>query len=143
MLDFQGSKIKLENLPVTLRYLCKQVYKPIYAPEEAIQSTKAAWESIYLCHSVDITTRGAGYKACKKPPTSGSLMEHGIPFNLPYTDDPIISEFLAPIKKNVAGGFDIDHIIPPRFWSEQTINLIYGTDYKRIPHAGKQLSHLV
>jgi len=107
MLDFQGSDIKLENLPVTLRYGTQGVQTDI--TRGGIQSNKAAWEQTAIG---DITT-GLATKHAKS-----RLLDLDGTWNSVQASiyrNPIVSEFLAPIRKNVAGGFDIDHIIPLRF----------------------------
>ena len=63
MLDFQGSDIKLENLPVTLRYGTQGVQTDI--TRGGIQSSKAAWEKT----AVGDIINGARHKACKNRPT--------------------------------------------------------------------------
>jgi len=107
MLDFQGSNIKLEHLPTTLRYGASGVQKDI--TRGGIQSNKAAWEQT----AIGDRTTGLALKHAKT-----QLLDLDGTWNSAKSSiyrDPIISDFLEPIKKNVAGGFDIDHITPIRF----------------------------
>ena len=107
MLDFQGSKIKLENLPVTLRYDTSGVQTNI--TRGGIQSNKAAWEQT----AIGDRTTGLATKHART-----SLLDLDGTWNSVKSSiyrDPMVSDFLEPIRKNVAGGFDIDHIVPIRF----------------------------
>ncbi|MCH2606813.1 MAG: HNH endonuclease, partial [Nitrospinales bacterium] len=107
ILDFQGSNLKLTPLPTTLRY--DQSGDIFDITREGIQSSKAAWEQTPIG---DITT-GLASKYAKT-----QLLDVDGIWNAAKSSiyrDPMISDFLLPIRKNVAGGFDIDHITPIRF----------------------------
>lgn len=107
ILDFQGSNLKLTPLPTTLRY--DQSGDIFDITREGIQSSKAAWEQTPIG---DITT-GLASKYAKT-----QLLDLDGIWNAAKSSiyrDPMISDFLLPIRKNVAGGFDIDHITPIRF----------------------------
>ena len=107
MLNFQGSKVKLENLPVTLRYDASGVQKDI--TRGGIQSNKAAWEHT----AIGDRTTGLATKHARTQLLDLDGIWNSVKSSI-YRD-PMVSDFLEPIRKNVAGGFDIDHIIPIRF----------------------------
>ena len=108
MLAFQGSKIKLENLPVTLRYDESGIQTDI--TRGGIQSNKAAWEKT----AVGDITKGLGLKHAKSLLLDLDGIWNTVQASI-IRYNPRISEFLEPIRKNVAGGFDVDHITPIRF----------------------------
>ena len=107
MLNFQGSNVKLENLPVTLRYDASGVQKDI--TRGGIQSNKAAWEQT----AIGDRTTGLASKHAKTQLLDLDGIWNSVKSSI-YRD-PMVSDFLEPIRKNVAGGFDIDHITPIRF----------------------------
>ena len=108
MLNFQGSNIKLEHLPVTLRYGASGVQKDITRGGE--QSNKAAWEQT----AIGDRTTGLASKHAKTQLLDLEGTWNTVQASI-IRSNPMISDFLLPIRENVAGGFDVDHIIPIRF----------------------------
>tara|TARA_R110000744_G_scaffold51870_2_gene111502 strand:- start:2760 stop:3851 length:1092 start_codon:yes stop_codon:yes gene_type:complete len=125
MLNFQGSKVKLENLPVTLRYDTSGAQTNI--TRGGIQSNKAAWEQT----AIGDRTTGLATKHART-----QLLDLDGTWNSAKSSiyrDPMVSDFLSPIRENVAGGFDIDHIIPIRFGgtnSKPNLRLIIKGSHK-------------
>jgi len=129
MLEFQGSNIKMKNLPVTLRYDESGVQFDI--SKGGVQSNKASWDQI----DIGEPTIGLATKHAKN-----QLLDLDGTWNSVQTSiyaDPKINYHLDPLRQ-AGAAFDIDHVVPVRFGGTNDKNnlrfIIKGS------HLGKTLS---
>ena len=129
MLEFQGSNIKMKNLPVTLRYDESGVQFDI--TKGGVQSNKASWDQI----DIGEPTIGLATKHAKN-----QLLDLDGTWNSVQTSiyaDPKINYHLDPLRQ-AGAAFDIDHVVPVRFGGTNDTNnlrfIIKGS------HLGKTLS---
>ncbi|HAT67914.1 MAG TPA: hypothetical protein DCS66_25490, partial [Flavobacteriaceae bacterium] len=128
MLEFQGSKTKIKELPVTLRYDESGIQFDI--TKGGIQSNKADWAQT----AIGEPTTGLALKHAKT-----QLLDLDGTWNqaLSVYRNPRIKDYLDPLRQ-AGAAFDIDHIVPIRFGGTNNRNnlrfIIKGS------HKGKTLS---
>ena len=129
ILEFQGSKTKLENLPVTLRY--DESGTQFDITRAGIQSNKAAWEQTAIGgRTTGLASRHARNQLLDLDGTWSSVQAS-------IYADPKVKYYIDPLRQ-AGAAFDIDHIIPIRFGGTNNRNnlrfIIKGS------HSGKTLS---
>ena len=128
MLEFQGSKTKIKELPVTLRYDESGIQFDI--TKGGIQSNKADWTQT----AIGEPTTGLATKHART-----QLLDLDGTWNqaLSVYRNPRIKDYLDPLRQ-AGAAFDIDHIVPIRFGGTNNRNnlrfIIKGS------HKGKTLS---
>ena len=129
MLEFQGSEIKMKNLPVTLRYDESGIQFDI--TKGGIQSNKANWAQT----AVGEPTTGMATKHARNQLLDLDGTWNSVQGSI-YAD-PQIKYYLDPLRQ-AGATFDIDHIVPLRFGGTNNKNnlrfIIKGS------HLGKTLS---
>ena len=106
MLEFQGSKIKINNLPVTLRYDESGIQFDI--TKGGIQSNKADWTQTAIGEpTTGLATKHARTQLLDLDGTWNSVQAS-------IYANPRIKYYLDPLRQ-AGAAFDIDHIVPIRF----------------------------
>jgi hypothetical protein len=106
MLEFQGSKTKIKNLPVTLRYDESGIQFDI--TKGGIQSNKADWAQTAIGEpTTGLATKHARTQLLDLDGTWNSVQAS-------IYANPRIKDYLEPLRQ-AGAAFDIDHIVPIRF----------------------------
>ena len=106
MLEFQGSEIKMKNLPVTLRYDESGIQFDI--TKGGIQSNKADWAQTAIGEpTTGLATKHARTQLLDLDGTWNSVQAS-------IYANPRIKDYLEPLRQ-AGAAFDIDHIVPIRF----------------------------
>ena len=129
MLEFQGSKTKINNLPVTLRYDESGIQFDI--TKGGIQSNKADWTQTAIGEpTTGLATKHARTQLLDLDGTWNSVQAS-------IYANPRIKDYLDPLRQ-AGAAFDIDHIVPIRFGGTNNRNnlrfIIKGS------HMGETLS---